>query len=260
MLTKSTTMGSARLKPNNKLMKKLRNSIATLICLVTLVANAQEQPTGVQVSGEATQTVPNNRAAFEITLTARGETPKEAKELLLKKTSALKEVIKGFPDTEKTETTNIVSNPIWVHAPSKAPQINGYTASTTTTTVCPAETAGDLASQIVEINPEQLQGPRFHLSEALRKSKEMDLLKEAVNNAREKAAVLTQASGMNLGNPVFIGTETMWEAGASPMKSMIGTEMAMAMHSTPEPMPTEAGEGKLQARVNVHFELVVKPK
>ena len=233
--------------------------IKTILLAVALplCATAQEQPTGIIVSGEASEHIDNDKAAFQITLESRGASPKEAREALHVQAKELQALLQDFPGVEKAKTIALTSNPILVHRPNLPPRTDGYTASVTTEVECPAEAAGDLAAQILEINPRQLAGPQFQISEAVQKSKALELLANATKDARAKADVLAKAAGLKAGDALLLETRTAWASqNPMPMQAMDGMLAgAMARDSAP-PMPTESGQGTLKATVNARFELV----
>jgi uncharacterized protein len=236
-------------------MKPTHHHLLLLTCLLPLCAIGQEQPTGVQVSGQATEDVANDRAGFLITLQSKGESPKAARETLLAQAKALNNLLTQFPGVEKTQTQAINSAPIWFHQNNSQPRITGYTATSTTSTECPAENAGDLAAQLLELNPHQLNGPNFHLSASLRKSKEIELLQKATKDAKEKAEALAEAVNMKVGNALFLANQTSW-GGPQPIMARAMAMDSFAGGASAEPMPTQSGEGTLSASVEGRFELI----
>lgn len=229
---------------------------ALFLGMALTLANAQEQPTGVQVFGETSQEIANDRASFQITLEAKANSPKEARDLLATQANKLAQILADFGKAEKTQTLSITSIPIYRHTQNNPPQITGYQASSTTITECPADSAGDLAAILLETNPQQLNGPNFHLSEKLRKSKEIELLKDATINAKEKAEAIASASNMILGNAIFLGTETSWGGPPRQIPMMTMARTADTESNGAEVISTQAGEGRLQTTVNGRFELL----
>ena len=77
---------------------------------------------------------------------------------------------------------------------------------------------------------------------------EDQVLKQAVANARHRAATLASAAGRELGEALVIIEQSTQLPGPLPMR-------AMAMEASPEPAGYSAGETTVRSQVLVRFRL-----
>lgn len=226
----------------------------TLFGTLTGQTLAQELPTGIQTIGEATVDVENDLAVFLVTLAGKGNTPQEARNQLAPQSQTLKDTLKTAEGIRETATAGLSSEPIYQHLPNRPPMIIGYKTKMTTVVKCASETAGDLATTLLGLNPESVDGPNFSISDETRKKYEIALLKEAALNAEEKARAISETLGRVLGDPVFVDTQALWGQNGPVRPMMAYGAMDSMAGQAPESLPTEAGKNTLKTNITVRFE------
>ncbi len=125
-------------------------------------------------------------------------------------------------------------------------QVVTYRASNTVTvTVRDLDKVGDILTRAVTAGSNQISGPNFSVSEPEKYLSEAR--KKAVENAMAKASVYASAAGLKLGAILSMVEEGAAVPGYAPRSASFAASGA--------PVPVEAGEESLQARILLIVEL-----
>jgi len=127
----------------------------------------------------------------------------------------------------------------------KHPIITYRASNTVTVTVHNLDKVGDILTKAVAAGSNQISGPNFSVSDPEKYLAEAR--KKAVENAIAKASVYANAAGLKLG-PIL----SMVEEGAA---APIYTPRSAPFAAAAAPVPVEAGEESLQARIFLVVEL-----
>jgi uncharacterized protein YggE len=133
----------------------------------------------------------------------------------------------------------------------KAPKIIGYNVTNgLTVRVRDLNKVGDLLDKSIDLGVNQSGGLRFvndDPSKAL-----MDARKKAMENAMEKAKILTETAGAKVGRVLEI---TEYVNNGRPMPMARTKMIAMAAEPASDSVPLSAGENSYNVNVTVKFEI-----
>jgi uncharacterized protein YggE len=110
-----------------------------------------------------------------------------------------------------------------------------------------------LVARVVQQGANRLQGINYELQD--RESVRNDALREAAENARDKARLLAETLGARLG-PVRMINEQSFSMPPMRVRSAEMTAMAAKADAQPEPDAYAAGEMEVTASVQVSFDLI----
>ncbi len=217
---------------------------AALVLPVAPPALAEEAPTRtISVTGTGTVEAAPDMATLMIGVTTQGKTAAEA---LTANTAATDAVIARLTasgiEARDMQTSNLSINPNWTGYDSSTPTISGYVASNMLTVrVRKLDTTGAVLDAAVADGANTLNGLTFGLADP--EPAYAEARKEAVADARAKAALLAEAAGVSLGGVLSIA-----DNGAMTDPAPMYREAVSAA-----PVPVVGGELGLIANVAVTF-------
>ncbi|MGA9266043.1 MAG: SIMPL domain-containing protein [Rhodomicrobium sp.] len=127
----------------------------------------------------------------------------------------------------------------------KHPVVTYRASNTVTVTVHNLDKVGDILTKAVTAGSNQISGPNFSVSDAEKYLAEAR--KKAVENAIAKASVYANAAGLKLGSIL-----SMVEEGAA---ALVYAPRSASFSAAAAPVPVEAGEESIQARILLVVEL-----
>ncbi|MGB7915417.1 MAG: SIMPL domain-containing protein [Rhodomicrobium sp.] len=127
----------------------------------------------------------------------------------------------------------------------KHPVVTYRASNTVTVTVHNLDKVGDILTKAVTAGSNQISGPNFSVSDAEKYLAEAR--KKAVENAIAKASVYANAAGLKLGSIL-----SMVEEGAA---APVYAPRSASFSAAAAPVPVEAGEENIQARILLVVEL-----
>ncbi len=252
---------------NKKLLSGL--IIVAGICLsIFFLANAYEslnldskdkQQATITVSGEGEYFAIPDTAMFTLTVQKEGATQKIAKdegsEIMNKILDTLK---KDYQMTDKElKVIDLSVNPKYEYGPvcyggycpQTNPKIIGYTfTNTVTVKISDIDKAGEVSSKLAEMGATNVTGPNFSLKNE--DDAKNQARTDAINKAKEKAEVLADQLGVNLGKIQSFSENN--GGGAYPMYegAMVSS---FATKSVIPQLP--AGENKYSSNVTITYEI-----
>lgn len=202
------------------------------------------------VSGQGEARVAPDLAQIQLGVTTQAESAAEAMQQNSEQQGAVIEALKNAGiEAADIQTSGLQLNPRMQYPENGAPTINGYEASNMVTIrVTDVAQLGEVLDSIVEAGANQIQGISFQRSEPGETGDEA--LRAAVADARHKAEVMAEASGMRLGRVLTMRDAPVAD-GPEPM--MMRAEAARDAST-----PIEAGELSLTAQVQVEYALIGK--
>lgn len=209
----------------------------------------------ITVTGEAKQQLANQIAHFNVTVTQTNKDKAAAVEAVNQAMDKIVKAVKDFGIADKDLTTQNVSvyeisQPEILIYPPRPPAGGGekqWQASNSLAIILrQVDQAQALADLLQGFALAQVSGPSFSLDEA--SDNESELLTQAVEDAREKAAKVAQASGRKLGKVITVSES----GGIYPVYR--GLEMAVS-DKAGAPAPVEPGGTSTSKTVTVVFEL-----
>ena len=227
--------------------------VALLVAIVfvppnELLAQQTSSPPGVVVIGEGVVSVTPDYAQIESGVTTRAKTAKDAvdanSKLMAAVTLALRESMIGDNDIQ---TSRFAVQPIYASAePRTEPKLVGYNVSNRVrVTLRRVDKVGEVLDRLVNAGVTDVGGIEFLTSDS---SKALDRAREAaIADARRKADVFAQASGLRLG-PIMWIREEGGSAAPIPMRAQGATAAG--------PVPIATGEDTLRVRVMIGFDIV----
>lgn len=209
-------------------------------------ALAEEAAPMISVTGTGTVEAAPDIATLSIGVTTQGATAAEA---LAANSAATEAVIARLTaagiEPRDLQTSNLSLNPNWTGYDVSNPTISGYVAANLLTVrVRQLDTLGAVLDAAVTDGANTLNGLTFGLADPEPVLNEAR--KEAVADARAKAALLAEAAGVTLGKLVSISE------GAAP-----GDPVPMfRAEASAAPVPLAGGELGLSASVTLHYQIV----
>jgi uncharacterized protein YggE len=217
---------------------------------------SEKQQTFVVVTGEGEVQAAPDMAILDLSVLREAKTAREAltdnNKAMSKVLGAMKEA--GIEDRDlQTSGVNIQPNYTYPNHKNglKAPKIIGYNVTNgLTVRVRDLNKVGDLLDKSIDLGVNQSGGLRFvndDPSKAL-----MDARKKAMENAMEKAKILTETAGAKVGRVLEI---TEYVNNGRPMPMARTKMIAMAAEPASDSVPLSAGENSYNVNVTVKFEI-----
>ena len=207
----------------------------------------------IVVVGEGSVTVAPDYARIRSGVTTDAKTAKAASEANTKLMSAVIQALLNFGIAPKdVQTAQFSIEPIYtsqskLSGPSES-KLSGYRVSNqVNVTIHQIAQVGDVLDRLIEAGATDAGNVAFLVSE---RDKVLDQAREAaVASARHKAELYAQAGGLTLGRVAWI-TES---SDFAPLSDITIERARPKMASTP--VPIEAGENTIMARVTVGFDI-----
>ena len=202
----------------------------------------------IVVTGEGNVTIPPDYAQIRAGVTTRGKTAKEALDANSKLMTAVTAVMQNSGVEQKDiQTARFSIEPVYgQQQPNNVRTLTGFEAvNQMGVTIRQLAKLGDILDKLVSAGATDIDGIEFlHADPA----KALDQARQAaVADARRKAELYAQASGLNLGGVLWITED---QAYAPVMKAAMMRAAAGGMRP-----PIAAGEDTLQANVTVGFDV-----
>ncbi len=217
---------------------------------------SEKQQTFVVVTGEGEVQAAPDMAILDLSVLREAKTAREAltdnNKAMSKVLGAMKEA--GIEDRD-LQTSGVNIQPTYTYPNDKnglkAPKIIGYNVTNgLTVRVRDLNKVGDLLDKSIDLGVNQSGGLRFvndDPSKAL-----MDARKKAMENAMEKAKILTETAGEKVGRVLEI---TEYVNNGRPMPMARTKMIAMAAEPASDSVPLSAGENSYNVNVTVKFEI-----
>lgn len=217
---------------------------------------SEKQQTFVVVTGEGEVQAAPDMAILDLSVLREAKTAREAltdnNKAMSKVLGAMKEA--GIEDRD-LQTSGVNIQPTYTYPNDKnglkAPKIIGYNVTNgLTVRVRDLDKVGDLLDKSIDLGVNQSGGLRFvndDPSKAL-----MDARKKAMENAMEKAKILTETAGAKVGRVLEI---TEYVNNGRPMPMARTKMIAMAAEASGDSVPLSAGENSYNVNVTVKFEI-----
>jgi uncharacterized protein YggE len=200
------------------------------------------------VTGEGSVTIPPDYAQIRAGVTTRGKTAKEALDANSKLMTAVTAALQNSGVEQKDiQTARFSIEPVYAQQqPNNARTLTGFEAANQVgVTIRQIAKLGDMLDKLVSAGATDIGGIEFLHADPV---KALDQARQAaVADARRKAELYAQASGLNLGGVLWITED---QAYAPVMKAGMMRAGAGGM-----PAPIAAGEDTLQASITVGFDV-----
>ena len=213
--------------------------IAVLILLAGLWLTPWSRPrASITVNGEAKQQLANQIAHFNVSVTQTNKDKETAVEAVNREMDKIIKAVKDFGIDAKDITTQNVS----VYEMEKQ-----WQASNSLEIILKeVGQASALTDLLQGFSLAQVSGPSFSLDNAV--NNDAELLTQAVEDARQKAAKVAEASGRRLGKVLTVSE------GVSSQPWPLYRELAVS-DKAGTPAPVEPGSSQTSKTVTVVFEL-----
>lgn len=233
-----------------RLMLRFAAIAIILLAPVSTNLSAAEQPAtrSISVSGTGTVNARPDIASISVGVSSEAKTAREA---LDANTTAMTRVIADLKKQQikakDIQTTNFSVNPRYHHyKDGKPPVITGYrVVNAVTIIVRDLAKLGTILDQTVSQGSNQVNGIRFSIDKS--QDLEDEARKRAITDARRKAELYAREADVQLG-----AITTISESSVSRPQPVV---RRAAMQARSAPVPIEAGEQQITARVNVSWEL-----
>jgi uncharacterized protein len=203
-------------------------------------AHGKASPSGRTIAVTATGTIERvpDRAQLGFAVVSRADTAKQA---LASNSTDTRRMVDALEragiDAKSIQTQDVSLDP---HFTQNGSRIDGYTARNSVAVTSPIGKAGVVIDAAVVAGANEISGPSLSISDRDRLYR--DALKDAVRAAREKAAAIAQAAGVQIG-----AVTNVVENGGEPQPYAY---QAVRMAET---APIEPGTQKIEANVTVTF-------
>jgi uncharacterized protein YggE len=236
-------------------MPMVRHALAIAFLAMPLVFEGQAwaQPAGapavktafIQVEGRGSVQAEPDMATLRIGVTTENA---KAQDAVSANTAATEKVVSELQqasiDKKDLKTSNFSVYPQYKTEGENKHQVITYRVSNTVTvTIRDISKVGDVLAKAVVAGSNQISGPSFSVSNPEKYMNEAR--KKAVENALEKARAYAGAAGLHLGSILEISEPGL----PAPLA------FSMARSAAAAPVPLEAGEEKLEARILLVVEL-----
>jgi len=202
----------------------------------------------VIVVGEGSVTVTPDYTRIRSGVTSSAKTVKEASDANSKiMTNIIAALVDAGIAKKDIQTSQFSIEPVYASpSPLGGPKLSGYRVSNqVNVTIHQISQVGDILDRLVKAGATDAGNVAFLVSD---REQALDQAREAaIANARHKAELYARASGLNLGRVAWI-TES---SDLAPILSIGAARSKMAS----APVPIEAGEDTITARVTVGFDL-----
>ena len=196
----------------------------------------------ITVTGTGTvKTVPDE-AQFSFGVETRADTAKAALDENARATRRLIAALKNAGISGDDLQTESVS--VWPRSEEKGSVVD-YVASNSVRATIPVAKAGAVVEAASEAGANHIWGPQ--LSTSQRDELYREALKDAVDDARTKAAALAEAAGVGVGRVLNVAE------GGQPGEPIPYASRAAELGAADEATPIEPGKQEIQASVSVTF-------
>lgn len=216
------------------------------------LAPAQEAPAFIEVSGNASVSVPTDEARVAFAMETRGASAAQAAdanaEAMDRVLSALR---RADPPGLDLETFGYSLQPEYSTDQQRVRSVVGYVATNNVrATISDVDQVGRVIDVAIGAGANRVLGIAFSATDT--EPARREALAAAVANARAQAETIAEALGYRLGAPLEI------HGGAQrpvPVYATYGAEMSIARAAQAAPTPIEAGDQTVDANVTIRFAL-----
>lgn len=245
------------------IMTMNRHALGVIIglgLLLTPVARAQNQPNApdrtINVSGEGTVRVAPDMATVRFGIVTEADDPEVARKQNAEAASAAMNAVRdlGIPK-ERIQLETLQLQPKREYDPeTRQYKEKGFEAvRQVSVEVHDLEQLPTLVARVVQQGANRLQGIEYDLQD--RTDARNDALRAAAMNAREKAQLLAETVGVQLGAVRSISEQSL-DFPRPVFRATLDMAKAEASQAAPEPDAYSAGEIEVKANVQVVFDLV----
>ena len=217
---------------------------------------SEKQQAFIMVTGEGEVQAAPDMAILDLTVLREAKTAREA---MTDNNKAMTQVLAAMKDAgiedRDLQTSGVNIQPTYTYPSDKnglkAPKIIGYSVTNgLTVRVRDLNKVGDLLDKSIDLGVNQSGGLRFINDDP---SKQLtDARKKAMENALEKAKVLTETAGAKLGRVLEISE---YSNSPRPIAMARSKMVAMSAEAAGDSVPVSAGENSYNVNVNVKFEI-----
>jgi len=200
----------------------------------------------ITVTGQSKQDIKNQIANFSAGVTAEFDDKQTATDEVNQKMTELTKVVKDFGIEDKDIKTQNISVHQYEERPARSGIKKWRASNNISITLRDIDKASQLADLLNTTGATNIHGPNFALDDT--QQAEVDLMKSAIDNAREKAQAIATASNRKLGKVLTV------QEGAQ-ANIPVFRAMEMAVGGGAVPTPVEPGTGTVRKTVTVVFEL-----
>jgi len=194
----------------------------------------------ITVTGDGTVDSTPDRASFDFGVTTNGATAAQALSRNSSEARAIVDALKkdgvGASEIQTTQVS------LWPQTSSNGREITGYQASNSVRVTAALADSGNLVDAAVGAGANSIDGPS--LDTADKSALYDEALKQALDQAKQKAQALADAAGLTLGTALKV------REGGAPTPIVYGDALAARASGAP---PIEAGTQKIQASVTVTY-------
>ncbi|MFN4100901.1 MAG: SIMPL domain-containing protein [Pararhodobacter sp.] len=204
-------------------------------------------PSRLSVVGEGLSRVAPDMATVQVGVTTQADSAAEAMRLNSEQQNAVIEALNGAGiDGRNIQTSGVTLTPLMRYDDGQPPSVTGYQASNLVSVrMADLARVGEVLDTIVTAGANEINGITFSREDDADAIDEA--LRAAVADARRKAEVLAEASGLSLGAVITMRDLPSGEGDPRPMMQM-RSESAGSV-------PIQPGEGHLSARVEIEYTL-----
>jgi len=211
----------------------------------------------LSVTGEVTKTVSPDQAEITISVETTNKSAKvsqtENAEIAEKVRAAL---LKVGINEEDIKTTGYYLNEQyeWDQITQKSKIVGYQTTNTILVTVKDLDATGSVIDAAVDAGANNVSGVRFTLSRQMQDSLRTEALKEAGQNAREKATSIAEGLGISI-SQVYSASENSGYSYPTYYKSLDYATAGVGAEDSRAPTPITPGDVEFSASIYVQFEI-----
>lgn len=236
--------------------------IAIAILGVSFGATTLNQPTPVSaqmttqgtlmktltVAGRGIERIQTTLAQVNLGVEVQAKTAQEAQQEAARRSSAVVELLKKR-NVEKLETTGIRLNPIYSYS-NNVQRLTGYSAVNTVSFRVPADRAGGIMDEAVNVGATRIDGISFIATDEAIATAQNSALRRATQDAQAQADAVLSTLGLTRKEVVSIQINGANTPPPAPIMFRSGANQAAA-----EAMPTPviAGEQEVQASITLQI-------
>ena len=234
-------------------MTKTIFSLVLLAATAIPLAAADELPRTISVSGQGRAGSPPDMATISSGVTTSMETAKEA---LAANNQAMEQLMKVLKsrniDGKDIQTSNFSVYPEYEQQQPgrglrRTNKVIGYRVSNNVAVkVRNLARLGEILDALVQAGSNQISGVNFSIAQP--RAIMNEARKNAIDDARGRAELYAQATGVKVGKVISISEQSI-----QPPRPMFAARMAMAEADS---VPIATGEQEVTASINVIYELV----
>jgi uncharacterized protein YggE len=215
---------------------------------VTSVTTAKDSLFTVEGQGEVTA-IPDT-ALISLGVTKKAATVQDAQSQVNTIINQMTKDLKALGVEEKNiKTTNYSVNPEYDYTSGKQ-TLNGYTVNANIEVkVLPIDKANKVVDTATKDGANQVGNIQFVLNDAQQKNLENQARKEAIQNAKDKAATLSQEAGIKLGRIIDVK-----ETSTPAPRPVLYNAMEKSADTASAPTDLNPGENKVTISVSLSYE------